>query len=195
MVKGSFIKTAVALMLTAMLFGALALSVSAVTADVNDVTARRGETVSFTVTLSESITVGSAAVDVIFDEKALEYAKGNGSGEWNVPEAMLSAFYSNSGKGVVAFLTSESLSGDVFTVTFKVRDDAPIGSSEVRLDVILKDGNGETIELEKKSGTLTVVGEGGAEPAGDLHIVIPVICGAVLVAVIIVIFIVKKNKK
>lgn len=197
MVKRSLIKAAVTLMLAAMLFNMLAFSAAAASIDVNDVTASRGDTVTFTATLSESVTIGSAAVEVAFDENVLEYANGDGSGAWNAPEAILSAFFSSAGNGALAYMEAASVSGDIFTITLKVKDDAPVGATDVKLNITLKDENNNTIDLTNNCGKLIVTSESadGAEaPGADLAVIIAVACGGVLVAAIIVVLVRKKTK-
>ena len=198
MVKRSLIKAAGKLMLAAILFNMLAFSVAAASIDVNDVTASRGDTVTFTATLSESVTIGSAAVEVAFDENVLEYANGDGSGAWNAPDAILSAFFSSAGNGALAYMEAASVSGDIFTVTFKVRDDAPIGATDVKLNITLKDENNNTIDLTNNCGKLIVTSESadGAEaPGADLAVIIAVACGGVIAVAFILAFAIKKNRR
>lgn len=63
------------------------------TANVNSVSANRGDTVTLTVTLAKGVTVGSGAVEVTYDSNVLELVKG----EWNVSNTMLATFTGSKG--------------------------------------------------------------------------------------------------
>ena len=95
-------------------------------------------------------------------------------------------------------MEAASVSGDIFTVTLKIRDDAPIGATDVKLNITLKDENNNTIDLTNNCGKLIVTSESadGAEafPA-DLAIIIAVACGGVLAAAFILAFAVKKIRR
>ena len=97
----------------------------------------------------------------------------------------------------MADMEAASVSGDIFTVTFKVRDDAPVGATDVKLNITLKDENNNTIDLTNNCGKLIVTSESadGAEASGtDLAVIIAAACGGVLVAAIIVVLVRKKTK-
>lgn len=120
------------------------------TANVNSVTANRGNTVTMTVTLAKGVTVGSGAVEVSYDTAVLELVKG----EWNVSNTMLATFTGN--KGAFAYMSGTQISGKVFTATFKVKDNAAFGASTVKMTLQLKDGSNADISVTNNSGKVTV---------------------------------------
>ena len=134
----------------------IALSVihafAAVPASVKSVNATRGETITVKLNLSESATIGSAGVAVSFDSKVLELVKG----EWNVKDAMLVNFDTNTNNGAVAYMNTGKVSGTVFTATFKVKSDAAFGDTTVKMELTLKDGSSSKMSVTNKDGKVTV---------------------------------------
>ncbi|MBQ7354027.1 MAG: hypothetical protein IJW62_00740 [Clostridia bacterium] len=120
------------------------------TANVNSVSAGRGETITLTVTLAKGVTVGSGGIEVSYDASVLELMKG----EWNVTGTMLSTFTGN--KGAFAYTAGTQISGKVFTATFKVKSNAAFGASTVKITLQLKDGSNADISVTNNSGKVTV---------------------------------------
>ena len=131
---------------------AFAVSAAGLSANVNDETAYRGDTVTFNATLSESVEVGSGSLALSYDSDVLELV----SGTCNVSGAMLSNFDVAKGKGAFAFSGTGTVSGNLFTVTFRIKDNAAFGTTNVSLDVTLKDGSNAVISLTNNNGTITV---------------------------------------
>ena len=131
---------------------AFAVSAAGLSVNVNDETAYRGDTVTFNATLSESVEVGSGSLALSYDSNVLELI----SGTCNVSGAMLSNFDVAKGKGAFAFSGTGTVSGNLFTVTFRIKDNAAFGTTNVSLDVTLKDGSNAVISLTNNNGTITV---------------------------------------
>ncbi len=131
---------------------ALAVSAAGTSVNVNDETAYRGETVTFNATLSESVVVGSGSLAVSYDSSVLELT----GGSCNVSGAMLANFDVAKGKGAFAFSGTNTVSGNLFTVTFRVKDASAFGTTDVSLTVTLKDGANKVISLTNKDGSITV---------------------------------------
>ena len=131
---------------------ALAVSAAGTSVNVNDETAYRGETVTFNATLSESVEVGSGALSLSYKSEVLELV----SGTCNVSGAMLSNFDVAKGKGAFAFSGTGTVSGNLFTVTFRVKDTAAFATTNVSLTVTLKDGSNKVISLTNNDGSITV---------------------------------------
>ena len=152
--KKSFIKILVLIFTLITLSTCVALAVSAAGAsvNVNSETAYRGEMVTFNATLSESIEVGSGSLAISYDPNVLELT----SGSCNVSGAMLANFDVVKGKGAFAFSGTNTVSGNLFTVTFRVKDAATFGTTDVSLAVTLKDGSNKVISLANNDGSITV---------------------------------------
>ena len=131
---------------------ALAVSAAGTSVNVNDETAYRGETVTFNATLSESVVVGSGSLAISYDPNVLELT----GGSCNVSGAMLANFDVAKGKGAFAFSGTNTVSGNLFTVTFRVKDAAAFGTTDVSLTVTLKDGSNKVISLTNNDGSITV---------------------------------------
>ena len=131
---------------------ALAVSAAGTSVNVNDETAYRGETVTFNATLSESVTVGSGSLAISYDPNVLELT----GGSCNVSGAMLANFDVAKGKGAFAFSGTSTVSGNLFTVTFRVKDAAAFDTTKVSLTVTLKDGSNKVISLTNNDGSITV---------------------------------------
>ena len=131
---------------------ALAVSAAGTSVNVNDETAYRGETVTFNATLSESVVVGSGSLAISYDPNVLELT----GGSCNVSGAMLANFDVAKGKGAFAFSGTNTVSGNLFTVTFRVKDAAAFGTTDVSLTITLKDGSNKVISLTNNDGSITV---------------------------------------
>lgn len=129
---------------------ALQIFAANATANVNSATAKRGDTVTLSVSLAKGVKVGSGAVEVIYDSAVLELVKG----EWNVSNTELTTFTGN--KGAFAYSDGTEISGKIFTATFKVKSNAAFGASTVKMTVQLKDGSSVDISVTNNSGKVTV---------------------------------------
>lgn len=141
--------------LTFMLFAAISILPvfgASATAKVNSTNANRGSTVTMTVTLSSSVTVGSGGIEVTYDKNVLELV----SGEWNVSGTMLATFDASNCKGAFAYTGGTAISGKVFSATFKVKNNAAFGDSAVKMVLQLKDGSNADISVTNNSGKVTV---------------------------------------
>ena len=106
------------------------------TVTTNVTEAKRGDTVTLTVAgagftaKANSMAIKLTAVD----DKALVL---DGKGEWKDASALLKDGFDDKGMAVIANTGALELVGDVFSFNGKVKDDAPIGTAEVKLDVIV----------------------------------------------------------
>ena len=131
-----------------------------VTVSVNDVTAFREDTVTFTASLGKQIKVGSGSVVVSYNESALELV----SGAWSLPQPtdgtmFITNFNKSLKKGAFAYdkeTEEPKVTGAVFSVKFKVKDTAKFETSEVKLTVSLFDENNNPHTVTNKAGRLTV---------------------------------------
>lgn len=124
------------------------------TVTTNVTEAKRGDTVTLTVAgagftaKANSMAIKLTAVD----DKALVL---DGKGEWKDASALLKDGFDDKGMAVIANTGALELVGDVFSFNVKVKDDAPIGTAEVKLDVIVEAADG-TKTTYQTVGTVTV---------------------------------------
>ena len=123
-----------------------------VTATVNNLTAHRGDTVTFSVSLSDPVEVTSGAVSLEYDKAVLKLK----SVEWKVTGALLTNFQMETEKGVLLYQNPAVISGTIFTATFEVLDTAEFSSTEVSIDISLKDRSKKDISVTNNSGSIAV---------------------------------------
>ena len=123
-------------------------------ANVSSGEAHRGESVTLSVTLSESVVVKSGSVALDYDKSALLLVEA----EWTLEEkAIIENFDERTNKGAFAYRDPTEIGSTVFTATFIVLDDAAYGIGTVSMTMTLKDENQNEIEVTSNPGELTVV--------------------------------------
>lgn len=126
--------------------------VSALDLSVESVEASRAQTVSVSVVLSEEVMVKGGAVELVYDASVMDFV----SAEWNVSRPLMKNFDTNTKKGAFAYMSATAISGELFTATFLIHEDADFGSYPVSMTVQLKDGSNTDIALDNKSGMIFV---------------------------------------
>ena len=146
-------KTLASILTLLFLISALAISASAagLTATVSNKSCARGSTVTVDVSLSQATTVKSGAVEVIYDSSILEFV----SAKWKV-DALIVNYDQSKNLGAFAFNGIGTVSGVIFSVTFKVKDSAPLGNTAVNCNVQLKDASDSPISLTNTAGSINV---------------------------------------
>lgn len=140
----------IALLMLAVL--TITASAAGVTATTENKSCAKGSTVTLNVSLSGSTSVLSGAVEVVYDKTKLQLVEG----AWNTTGALLTNFDTSKDKGAFAFASASNVSGKIFSVKFKVLSDAPLGDTEVKCIIQLKDGSNNDIAVTNKSGKITV---------------------------------------
>ncbi len=116
----------------------------------------RGETVTLDVNVSDVSNVYSGAVVVEYDSTVLEFV----SAAWNTDDvleyALLKNYDAEKNKGAFSFATEQSISGKIFSITFKVLDGAALGQSEVKCNIQLKSTE-EVISVTNTAGYVNVL--------------------------------------
>ena len=153
------------LALTANAAGSMRISASSATVT-------RGETITLSVSLSNSDAIGSGGIILGFDGSAFEIV----GGSCGVSGAALAEVSAANGGGVFALQEPKVVSGQIFTIKLKVKDNAPFGKYSISGSGSI-DGAGCGV-----SGTgITVVCShsfGGASKIdGDTHQRTCTICG------------------
>ena len=122
-------------------------------------TAKRGETVTITVTVSDCTKVKSMSIRPQFDDDVLEIV----SGTWLINGILTDSWSEEFGDAVIAFGYNTNINKDVFVLEFTVKDDAETGAvAEVDCDVVIKTMSGTTevdVPATVNAGSVTVVEE------------------------------------
>lgn len=133
----------VAMTVTAFAAGSAQFSVSP-----TNITAYRGDMVTFTVSLSSSTQATQYGLKLLYDSSVFELV----GGTCNVSGALVNSF--DNGFAVL-FQNPTAYSGSIGTVTLKVKDNAAFGSYEVSGTASVKDGN-DTVVAFGCSITITI---------------------------------------
>ncbi len=138
----------------ALLLVGLALTVNAagVSTSVNSVVGAPGSQVSFTVSLPSAVSARSGGLSIEYDSNVLQLV----SGQCNLSGTSIAEFKTDTEKGVFLYMSETSLRGNVFTITFKVKDTAPLGTYSVKLNLQLRDKNDNDITVTNTAGTLKI---------------------------------------
>ena len=158
-------KTVSAILMTILLLSCV-LCTGAYAADgfalgVSSVSGARGDKVTVTVDITSNPGIAVLNFGVIYDESVLELVGSSCSG---LSDAMFG------GKYIWVDAANNTYTGTILTLTFRIRDDAPLGESNITLDSPLDVGNfnEERLSCTPAAGTVTVTGNGGetAAPTG-----------------------------
>ena len=111
----------------------------------------RGETVTLHLNVNSYTNVSSGAVDLSYDNTVLEIV----SGEMKVGSPF-DSFTPSKGKGVMGGTSPFNVSGNILTVTFKIKDNAPFTTTTVSAAVTIRPQDGAQIVDNYTMGTVTV---------------------------------------
>lgn len=140
----------VALLMLAVL--TITASAAGITATTDTKSCAQNNIVTLDVKLSGSVNVAAGAVEVVYDKTKLQLIEG----AWNTPGAPLAHYDLATNKGAFAFASSTGVSGTIFSVKFKVLSNAPIGETEVKCIIQLKDASSNDIAVTSVSGKINV---------------------------------------
>ena len=142
------------LLLSLSLIFLLAITVSAaeLSANTDNKSCSQGSTVTLNVSLSDTVSAASGGVEVLYDSTKLELIEGT----WHTTGAILSTFDMEKEKGAFAYPSEMSLKGQIFSVRFKVLSNAPVGDTEVKCVLQLKDASGNLISVTNNSGNINI---------------------------------------
>lgn len=130
----------------------------------------RGKTVTLNVNVSEVSNVFSGAVAVEYDSDVLQLV----SARWNtddvLKDVLLQTYDMATDKGAFAFNAEHNISGKIFSVTFMVLEDAPLGKSEVSCTVQLKKQSGDSISVTSNAGYVDVTCNHKFDQKNDQHL-------------------------
>ena len=142
------------IILSVLLISLLAITISAsgLSATTESKSCAQDNTVTINLSLSESVKAASGGVEIVYDKTKLQLI----DGLWNTSGAILSTFDMDKEKGAFAYASPTSLSGKIFSVKFKVISNAPIGETEVKCILQLKDASGNAIDVNNVSGKISI---------------------------------------
>ncbi len=126
-----------ALMICNLSVGAQATSAEAATVSVGTVNAAPGQNVTVTVSIAGCDSIKSIMILPEWDESSLELTEA----EWLLEKTALADWSMAEKNGVAAFSDSTDINGDIFRMSFKVKEDAASGLSAVGCEVVLKNGS------------------------------------------------------
>ena len=146
-------KSIIAIVSAILLITIFAISVAAAgtVATTDTKSCAQGETVTLNVNVSGDANASSGAVEVIYDKNVLQLV----NAEWHTDGALLATFDKSTDKGAFAFQTGKNLSGKIFSVTFKVLENAPVGTTTVECKIQLKSGS-DNISVTNNAGSINI---------------------------------------
>ncbi len=118
--------------LTAFAAGAAEVALNASTSRL-----KQGATVTVSVSIKNSDAFKSMGLTFTYDKNIFEFV----SGEWTLPDALLSD--ANADTAAVALKSATDRQGEVFKLTLKAKEDAPIASQIIKIGYVAKNGSAE----------------------------------------------------
>ena len=113
---------------------------------------QRGGTVIFAAVLGTKVEVSAIEVHMSYDTDTLVYD----TVTWKVDTSKFASSAFNKDEGAAIYASPAQINGTLFEVTFNVKNDAPFGTTDVKLDVKLYDKNDDLIPVINYSGKVTV---------------------------------------
>lgn len=148
---------AVVLVVTATLISCGSEKVFPVEFTISEATASAGETVSLEINIAGTVDANAYMLyDLVYDKDVLEFV-----GFANLGEAGEKSFFGEAGLDnklgtvSIALTESEKLTGKICEISFKVKDDAKAGKTDVFMKSVVKN-NSEAIDSFVRSGFITV---------------------------------------
>ena len=139
-----------------------------------------GETLVFEVSLSEEVAnVKSGSISIDYDTDKYEFS----DYEWHVDEALIQTFDPRTGKGAWASISPTNVSGAIFTLKLKIKNDAVLGDASINFNVGFKDPNtNEDIKLDPINYSIFLSCENHqpGDPANCTSDQVCTVCGSVI---------------
>ena len=120
-------------------FCVLSVFLFLVTIDNVKATSKNG-TETFNVNVSSKTNIQSGAISLTYDREALSLE----SASWLVISPLIQDFNKETNDGVFAYTSGQTIGGDVFTMTFKVKESAKVQKYEIKAEVKLVDVNNQS---------------------------------------------------
>ncbi len=157
-----------------------AFASSSLSASVSQSYVKQGDSFTVYAVLSTTETVDNLGISVAYDTSVLVYA----DADWVLPDVAVKNFDSILSYGVAQMNTAVKPNGNVFYITFRVRNDAPITETAVTFNLTVGSGgetvsasSGISINCNHSWGEWQVVSEATCTEIGQLERVCS-ICGS-----------------
>ncbi len=111
----------------------------------------KGASETFNVNIAGKSDIQSGSISLSFDDNALELTEAS----WTVSGALIQDFNKATNDGVFAFSSPQTVGGNIFTMTFKVKDAAEAKKYEITTTIKLADNKNQTT-TQTKTYTITV---------------------------------------
>ena len=99
------------------------------------ISASAGDVVTFSMQLPSAASAQTGGIAVSYDSERLELIEG----VWMLSGTIVSQFLPDSGVGIFAYVSDTAVGGEIFKVSFRVRDNAPAGAAVVAMVLELRD--------------------------------------------------------
>ena len=138
----------------------------------------KGNTVTLNVNVSDATNVFSGAVEVKYDAGVLELIEAKWDAHGTLDGSKLDHFDMSTNLGAFSFAEEKSISGAIFSVTFRVLDNAPLGKSAVSCNIQLRNSENEDISVINNAGYVEVLCTHDFSVKGDQHLASGATCTA-----------------
>lgn len=126
---------AISILTTAILFGSLPLygtDSATVSYRASESELMPGDSFTVTASLDSAADIKSIRINAVYDDTVFELV----SAQWLLTGAAIA--YADSMPALAAFSKNTTAQGDIFSCSFRVKDDAAAGNAEISLDVAIK---------------------------------------------------------
>lgn len=137
----------------------------------------QGEELSFTIHIDSYEGIKSGSIELSYDPDVFEATEGS----WTLsPAPFVADFKTQDGKGVFLYASPVTVGGDVFQVTLRVKDTAPLEQSEPIVKVRVLNSAGESQWIEYPLGSYRILCNHAftEETVSDAYLLSPATCTA-----------------
>ena len=134
-----------------------AISTDGATASIESVTAKPGDLVTVTITLTNCEPIKSMYIRPKYDNNILEMI----SGEWLISGMMDDAWSEEFGDASITFNNNEDINGEIFEMKFRIKDSTTVKNAQIELEELsaksrTETGNEEYVIISVVPGIITI---------------------------------------
>lgn len=111
----------------------------------------KGSSETFKVNVTAKDNIQSGSISLVYDQNALELT----SASWTISGTLIQDFNKTTNDGVFAYVAGQVVGGNIFSMTFKVKDAATIGKYEIGVVVKLVDTSNQP-SIQNRTYTIDV---------------------------------------